>query len=326
MNPRRIDISICILFINLTATYAQNLVPNFSFEVDTACPMSGGQIYYATPWIDPTNSSSDYFNSCSSPGNYDVPFNGISYQSALDGNAYAGLAAYYPPLPNFREYLQVKLNDTLIADSCYRLIYYVSIAEQCTYGINKLSAFFSASAVTCASCFLAYPPQINYTSPTVIGDSSGWFKVEGVFQAQGNEEYMTIGNFNTDSNIIATIVNSSMPNPLAYYLIDSVSLVKVTCPIDIGIDESQQAQIFNVFPNPSVGDVTFDYSFLSGTSAALKLYDVSGRLIRSYNLSKGANNRLSISEGELRSGIYFYSLILDGIVKATNKLAITKDQ
>ena len=82
---------ILILFGGLCECEAQNLVPNYSFETFSTCPFSAGQIYYAPPWVDPTTTSSDYYNSCASMGT-DVPVNWAGNQSAKDGNAYAGCA------------------------------------------------------------------------------------------------------------------------------------------------------------------------------------------------------------------------------------------
>jgi len=312
---------IIILSITAFSSYAQNLVPNYSFEVYDTCPFSSGQIYSAIPWVDATNASSDYYNACSV--GLGVPNNSVGSQNALDGNAYAGFAAYYSPLTDFREYIQVKLSDTLLTDSCYKLIYYVSIAEQGMYGVNRLSAYFSSTAVSCSSCFLAFPPQVNYYSSTVLGDSYSWFKVEGVFKAQGNEEFMTIGNFNTDANTSPTLVHPTMTNPMAYYFIDSVSLVKVTCPLNIGIQEHQKIKPFTISPNPNNGNMLLQYSLNPTDKAEINIYDISGKLINSYLLNSSAN-KISINEEQLENGVYFYQIIVNNTIVQSDKLIIIK--
>ncbi len=116
---------ILILFEGVRECGAQNLVPNYSFETKDTCPFSAGQIYYAQPWTAAvTNSSSDYFNSCSAAGAEGVPINWAGNQNAQNGSAYAGIVMYAAPIgTNWREYLQVQLTSTLIMDSCYHLIY-----------------------------------------------------------------------------------------------------------------------------------------------------------------------------------------------------------
>jgi hypothetical protein len=314
-----------ILCIIAHSSYAQNLVPNYSFEVHDTCPTSGGEIYYAPPWKDPTNATSDYFNSCSAPGNYGVPLNTVGSQNALDGSAYAGFTAYAaPPFPiNLREYIQVKLIDTLISGNCYKLIFYVSVADNVLYGVNKLSAYFSDTAVSsCHACFLTNTAQINYSLATVIGNSTGWYKVEGVFLATGGEQYMTIGNFNTDSNTTATIVNPTQTNHIAYYYIDSVSLVQVVCTT--GINEiSKTKSSFTILPNPNNGSMVLNYSILSNDKAEMKIYDITGKLIGSYQINN-ASNQMEIRDDQLNNGIYFYRISINNQVVQADKIVIIK--
>ena len=317
--------SFFILCITAECSYAQNLVPNYSFEVYDTCPFSAGQIYYAPPWTDPTHATSDYFNSCNAAG-CGTPSNYEGIQTAKDGIAYAGFVAYADtPSVNLREYIQTQLLGVLTANKCYQLTFYASVGDNTKYNTNKLSAYFSDTAISsCTQCFLPFIPQINYIDASGIGNSSSWYKVEGTFKAHGGEQYITIGNFNTDINTTVGIVNPGQPG-FAYYYIDSVSLVQVTCPIDIGINENTKPNsVFNLSPNPSNGNMILKYSLKSNDKAEMKIYDVTGRLINSYKLTEGDNNTLKISEDELQNGIYFYNVIIDNKVKSQSKIVIVK--
>lgn len=299
-------IRIFLIFI-LSATfldsYSQNLVPNYSFETYTTCPFSSGQISFAFPWTDPTNATPDYFDSCSAPGNCGVPLNNTGNRNAYDGYAYAGFTAYSDaPLVNFREYIQVKLTDTLSANKCYRLIYYVSVADLALYGVNKLSAYFSSTAVSCSVCFLPYSPQVNFYTPTVIDNGIGWCKVEGTFQAQGDEQYMTIGNFNNDGNTTVTIVNPGMVSTIAYYYIDSVSLTEVVCPIDIGIIENTNP-IFHLFPNPAKEKLNIQLDNFENTTVII--YNMLGENIFKTKLN---SKTADIDISTLDNGVYIISV------------------
>ena len=88
----------------------QNLVPNGSFEDYTICPTSPSQVYVAIGWNDPTNASSDYYNSCATLMSLvGIPTNQFGRQFAYDGNAYLGFATYDISYKNYREYINIKL-------------------------------------------------------------------------------------------------------------------------------------------------------------------------------------------------------------------------
>src|SRR5665213_2039907 len=104
---------LCLTFLSFglgtRVVYAQNLVPNYSFEVYDTCPYHSNQIFFAPPWQGVTTNSTDYFNACSSV--YGVPTAGLGdWQYARTGNAYAGIIVINSFGANYREYLQVKLD------------------------------------------------------------------------------------------------------------------------------------------------------------------------------------------------------------------------
>ena len=67
-----------------------NLVPNSSFETFTSCPSFPGQVEFAFPWYNPTNSSPDYFNACNT-FSVGIPQNFMGFQYPRTGNANMGL-------------------------------------------------------------------------------------------------------------------------------------------------------------------------------------------------------------------------------------------
>ena len=44
------------------------MVQNPSFETYSSCPTTDGLINLATPWLDPTGTGPDFFNTCASSG------------------------------------------------------------------------------------------------------------------------------------------------------------------------------------------------------------------------------------------------------------------
>jgi hypothetical protein len=304
-----------ILCIAALSSYAQNLVPNYSFEVYDTCPHSASPINNAPPWINPTNGTSDYFNSCSAPGDDGVPSNYVGNQNAKDGSAYVGIIVYANDEPtdtmagfNYREYIQVKLTDTLITNKCYQLTFYVSIAENYDYyKVTNFGAYFSHTAIMATNdSVLHYTPQINYINPAGIGNTTNWSKVEGTFKATGSEQYMTIGNFNNDAATTHIIVNSSCVNGgFAYYYIDSVSLVQVVCTT--GINEATiNNETLTIYPNPSNELITINVEGITDfENTFITLFDYSDKLVLK---EKAIQAKTQLNITSLSNGLYLLQM------------------
>ena len=100
-------------------SFAQNLVPNPGFEEYFQCPGSynpqGSDRNFAPGWVSPTLGTPDLFNRCSF-GNAGVPHNWAGIANAHKGYGYSGIYAWINN-NNYREYLQAKLIDSLVAVS-----------------------------------------------------------------------------------------------------------------------------------------------------------------------------------------------------------------
>ncbi len=317
-----------ILFVLSMANFchAQNLVPNYSFELYDTCPFSGGEIEYSNLWMNPTSSSPDYFNSCNTMG-LSVPLNYAGNQSAKDGLSYAGIVAALTTVSNAREYIQVKLLSPLISSACYQLEFFVSIGDNFPYGVNTISAYFSDTAITDSTCFgcpLLVNPQFVYYSPTnLLGNKTGWTKVEGKFMANGGEEYMTIGNFKLDSNTIITFVSAGANPETAYYYIDSISLTPAICDSSVSVAENTFANNFKLYPNPNNGSFSVEYTIEENDQADLCIYSVEGRKIACYKLNAN-DKKILIQENLFSNGMYFYQIHLNGKIAMQDKLIIIK--
>ena len=82
-----------MLFTIAVNGLAQNLVPNPSFENYTQCPFSLGLEAYVSDWKS-ARETPDYFNTCATTPNADVPSNVVGYQEPYIGNAYIGMLTY----------------------------------------------------------------------------------------------------------------------------------------------------------------------------------------------------------------------------------------
>ncbi len=220
--------SIIILSVCFTCnTYAQNLIPNPSFEIYSSCPNTINQIPLAVPWTNPTIGTSEYFNQCGT-SLFGVPSNSIGYQYAKNGVAYGGFYTYNAFFPNSRDYMQTILNDTLIAGRKYCVRFYVSLANEMQYATTTIGAYFSPTAVGSGNYYLLpYTPQVVNSLSNPLTDTLGWILISGKFVAVGGEQYITIGNFNNDGNSDTSFVGGNgWGNNASYYYIDSVTVVE----------------------------------------------------------------------------------------------------
>ena len=222
-------LSLFTIYFCLFIGYSQNIVPNGDFEFYTSCPNAPAQINRAYPWYDPNNATSDSSNSCApDSSNISVPciFGCFCFQNAHSGNGYCGLFAYGN---NYREYIQVKLSDSLKHNTCYSVTFYINLINHTLYASNNIGAYFSNLAIFCPNP-TAYnlTAQILLTGNPIISDTVNWTKINGVYNAIGGEQYLTIGNLARDSNTFHQIIDTIQNvDNRAYYFVDDVSLYEI---------------------------------------------------------------------------------------------------
>lgn len=245
-----------------------NLVRNSSFEKTNTCATgvywgidtlwfdSASTYHTAQYWISPNNESPDYYNSCQTDGlNLSVPGNWFGYQYPHIGNAYIGITTYslnpvFNPFGEFREYIQTKTTKKLEPGALYCGQFYISLTYVSTHKYNAVAIGNMAMAVTkkqptnnsrpvaedpASHTTILLNPQITQQTP--IGrDTGAWQQVQGIFKAQGGEEWLTIGNFQnlnaTDTVVVRPATDSMLQSIfIGYYFVDDVSLIKVSDPI-----------------------------------------------------------------------------------------------
>ncbi|HEX8562945.1 MAG TPA: T9SS type B sorting domain-containing protein [Flavobacterium sp.] len=99
-----------------------SIIPNPSFETHTGCPTSFSELYLATPWIQATYATSDYYNTCgfiagavSSSGLTNFP----------DGEGIAGALF----ITDWNEYLGATLLSPMVAGTNYQLTFHIAAAR-----------------------------------------------------------------------------------------------------------------------------------------------------------------------------------------------------
>lgn len=303
----------CLILTLVSLTYIecypQNLVPNPSFEDTLDCPEFPGEVWKAAPWFDPTGASSDYYNQCNTTTDLSVPINSGGKQNARTGVAYVASVFYINS--NGREYVEVELTQSLVADKEYCVEYYVSLAERSYYAIGELGAYLSVDTLT-STDFFAIPviPQVENSSDNIISDTANWIKISGAFIATGGERFLTIGNFNNNSNTTKAIVGSDLNNNFAYYYIDDVAVFLCSDTLELKIP--------NVFtPNNDEWNNQFAVENLP-EGASVQIYNRWGVLITEWNTPNGFWDGRMKGGVEASTGVYYCIVKLpDGEMKSS---------
>ena len=266
-----------LFFLHSPSGFTQyNLIPNPSFENYSNCPP--GKVNLAYPWQLTTNSSSmqpEYNNVCSTNPCCGVPNNisGYGYQLPRSGNAYIGLYFMYVMGSNLRSYIQVKLKDSLKAGKCFYAEFYVNLENVANFSINNIAMLFTENSVSqgvTGGVIAANPQIVNYGNPISPIDTVNWYKISGIIQGTGKEQYITIGNFKTDAQ--TDTLNTNFPVAFKYggYYIDDVSVI----PIDSMLFKADAGPDVNV----TTGDSVFVGTLLGGTLTTT-WYNSSGQVI-----------------------------------------------
>ena len=206
----------------------QNLVPNPGFEDTLGCPYTYAHLGYTSEWFNPTASSPDYFHECAGVSNAGIPQNFVGYQQANSGKAYAGIVTFNVSTPSFyqrREYISIQLLESLVHGKDYIVEFYVSRADDILYA-SKIGARFSNTAINENTySVLNFDPHVEQTTP--VTNKIQWELLSFNHTANGDEQYLTIGNFRTDSlsdTLNTNDVELSTSAQLAYYYIDDVAV------------------------------------------------------------------------------------------------------
>ena len=247
---------ISVLFCNNTLmAQRSNLVINPSFEEYNTCPLWAGGIYqgYCNYWNSPIDGSTDYYNSCDLDVTADVPLNFAGFEYARTGNAYAGFIIYYFPSPSYREYIQGILYDTLKVGQSYIVKYFISLSD--IYYFNKFC--IDNIGVYLIDTQLYYP-TLNTNIPLVptlqnhagnwMNAKIGWQRIEGRLTANGGEKFITIGNFQNNTNTNKQdCFGLGISNSDIYIYVDDVSLIDTSLIDTISLCFSDSIQIGDIY-------------------------------------------------------------------------------
>lgn len=220
-------ITLLAAFILMKTATAQNLVPNHSFEQYINCPSGPSQVTtHCSGWNQYTTGTSDYFHACATSAQMDVPANGVGYQNAEDGNAYAGFFEYVPVAPQW-EYIATAITAMEIGRT-YEVSMSVSLADSCQYATNGIGCFFydAGPSFRGGIGILQQTPQVSYVGYGPITNKTGWTRLTGYMLADSTYDNLVIGGF-VPYNALQVVSMSYGNSATSYFYLDSVVVRRV---------------------------------------------------------------------------------------------------
>ncbi|MFC4263781.1 T9SS type B sorting domain-containing protein [Ferruginibacter yonginensis] len=209
------------------------MVPNPSFEFYTICPNStccSLNNNVLVDWFIPSNdvnTSFGYLNECSYSSTNSVPQNLAGYEYAATGKGYILLSLYLEP--NIRTYLSVKLTSILNQNQYYLISLKYSCADSAKKATKNFGILFSDTAIRSFTFFspLLFTPQLR-NNTGFLNNTNGWVTLSFLYKASGTEQYLTMGNFDSDTNTETQNLNGIGDGSAGIY-IDDVSVTPYNC-------------------------------------------------------------------------------------------------
>lgn len=228
--------------------YAQlNLVPNPGFEEADTCNRIMMKPYRDLSaqkdphyWFSQANSP-DYFKNCNPTAARTIIYG--YYQLPRNGNAMIGIVANSNDnsisntfnFKNYKENIAVQLSQKLQKENYYKVVFFVNLANYVSpsnfniWITTSMGAHFSKTILDYKELpvknLAPIIPQVINPANRYLFDTLGWDKIEGLYKAEGGEEWLTLGDFGNRNHDSLVFKDSSKPiYYYTYYLIDDVSV------------------------------------------------------------------------------------------------------
>ncbi|HEX8270341.1 MAG TPA: T9SS type B sorting domain-containing protein [Flavobacterium sp.] len=218
-----------------------SLIPNPSFEVFTGCPSSFSELFRATPWIQATMATSDYFNTCGfiMPSIYALNLNDFPHGDGVAGTLFIG---------DWAEYLGAPLQSPMLAGTNYQMTFSVAgltTRGDGTYDGTPVSDFEPVN-ITLYGCAdgtnlpldITTCPSTSDFTWVVIGSAtytpaSVWSQVTMTFTPSFNVNAIMLG---APPVLPGSYPASSVPFAYPYFLYDNLLLNEASA---FGVNISQ---------------------------------------------------------------------------------------
>lgn len=213
--------------------HSQNLVPNFNFNHQS--PKDNlSTIKSVSNWFSANGTTPDL--------------------RQKDGDFYVGFYTFCFK-PNRREYLCVKLNESLVDTLEYKISYKAMLRTDCQFALGHMSALFEKERPSFEKySVIDKVPQSTISNELFMKKTGQWFVVSDTFKVSGGEQYLLLGNFFSD-DFSGKITFEEYSWNYAYYYIDSVVIesfepkkladIDATKPTNLTLDIDSNFTLFS---------------------------------------------------------------------------------
>lgn len=300
----------------LSSAWAQNLVPNGSFEQYTVCPDYFGQAAFCTGWINLYTQSADYFNACHTSNVVGVPLNQFGFQWPADGVGYMGMGTYAFGQPEYREMVGIQLSQPLQVGVPVCLSFRTavggfgtSVGNSAGYTCKGIGMKFFTEFPT-EQYIYDYPNSAAIHLNEVPTDTAIWYLVEGTYVADSAYQFVVVGNFFADSLNQPTIQDQIGINAtdVSYAFVDDVrvSFSLNYCTLVLSTEAMGRPQP-TIYPTPTIDALSIHLPGAGNGAASYALRDMSGRSIQQGLLPQCADNP-TLVVSSLPAGVYWLHL------------------
>ena len=161
--------------------------------------------------------------------------------------------------------------------------------------------------------------QVQHNPWETIYDTVNWIPITGIFEAQGGEQFMYIGNLLKDEQYPVVVIDTLQSNEscqISYYFIDDVSLYEVVCPLSV---EENIAQQIKIFPNPANDVLILNTGDLKNIQ--IELFDISGRKLLQKKLNSSQEN---VDVSSFANGVYICTITSNNQTVKREKIVISR--
>lgn len=328
LNRRRAQIGLAPVQFIPTGTYAQNLIPNYGFELysDTDCPRflreidGGWEKIGGEGFIIPNNNSKE---------SYSQSFSHIcmnqDYFNFCSGNAYIQYSTMYMKRATPKLF-QVAIKDSLIKGEEYLIEYYVKVDTKsklsltnkydiCIFLVKnkyhyKVTSSYYDEYVTIKENFKMTPDFFFYENRPVE-DYSEWTKVSHKYIAKGWEKYFLIGSYGlikypssiSIDNITVRKASKNKINIENTKIGEAIVLENISFELNSSklTDSSfptlnQLVELFNSYPNLII-EIAGHTDNVGDNELNLKLSENRAKSVADYLISEGVEPKQVQSKG-----------------------------
>ena len=313
-------LGLSIPFVSL----GQNLVPNPSFEVYSACPDSWNQTERAVGWSR-YRGSPDYFNGCDAGGLAGVPENVVGYQHAATGQAYVGGYLWCSSPTNTREHLGAMLTEPLIQGAPVYISFKVSPAvggflEDMRWAAPRAGLRFTMNPYLQNGLAILPDTAALFMSSAPV-DTSTWYTVSGMYVPDSAYQYVVLGNFFRDSLVSPVVLDPTGAIDCAYVYYDDicVSQFPEDCGFVVGDDEHNRALGIFAYPLPAADKCTVVFDRAHAEPIELGLHDHLGRIVWGGKLGIGLRTVI-IPLSDVPAGIFILRASIESSLVAVVRI------